>query len=724
MSRLIFVAMLILAVSSVFTSVFASESKVEEVVVEAMFFEQSANDISSSISVLGQNIIDDRQAVHLEDVLNIIPNVNFSSGASRGRFFQIRGIGERSEFVDPINPSVGLIIDGIDFSGIGGAATTFDVKQIEVLRGPQGTLYGANALAGLINIVSNSPDQAGGETRLTVGEFNTREFSQVISGPVSDSVSMRLGFSKSMSDGYINNTYLNRDDTNSIDETTFRSKIHWQANDDTLVKLTGFFADTDNGYDAFSLDNTRETLSDEPGRDTLQTRAGSLIVEYDGFTNTLWETVFSAADTDTEYGYDEDWTYSDICSVGDPCEYWSYSSVDNYERNKKNMSFDSRLVSTSEAEDISWLAGIYLRDESNDLLRTYTYSDLFNSEYESDAIAFYGQLNVPVSNALTLNMGMRLEQREWDYVDSDDEQRGETEDFWGGKLALEYRTSKEDLFYALISRGYKAGGTNVRSLASGPAVDLIPLIFDTETMVNYEIGHKASWLEGKLETSLAVFYQDRNDMQVKQSLVTSEATGELNGDCPCEFTDYFGNVSEGVNYGLEVELVAYLTESLEFWLNAGLLETEFRDFQNASHADVDPANGAPIDMDGRDQAHAPNYQAAMGLEYKMWEHLSLAVSAEFKDEFYLSPRHNEKTESYELLNARLTYSRDNWEVALWGKNLTDEDTIVRGFGSFGNDPRQCDNSFGDGGENCYPTEPFYQFGTPRVVGLSARLNFE
>ena len=87
----------------------------------------------------------------------MIPNVNYSKGSSRARYFQIRGIGERGQFDEPLNSSVGLLIDGIELSGIGTVATLFDVKQIEVLRGPQGTLYGANALAGLINVVTNKP---------------------------------------------------------------------------------------------------------------------------------------------------------------------------------------------------------------------------------------------------------------------------------------------------------------------------------------------------------------------------------------------------------------------------------------------------------------------------------------------------------------------------------------------------------------------------------------
>ena len=144
-------AVAFISLGIVFTAplTWADDSTLEEVIVKAEYRRVSVLELPTSITVFDRQDIDRRNAVHLEQLLNLAPNVNLSSGASRARFIQIRGIGERSQFVEPINPSVGLVIDGMDFTGIGGAANTLDIQQVEILRGPQGTLFGANALAGI-----------------------------------------------------------------------------------------------------------------------------------------------------------------------------------------------------------------------------------------------------------------------------------------------------------------------------------------------------------------------------------------------------------------------------------------------------------------------------------------------------------------------------------------------------------------------------------------------
>lgn len=712
----------------------------EEVFVSSEFREITLLDSSISLSVLDAEVLEARQATHLDDILNIVPNVNFSSGASRGRFIQIRGIGERSQFIDPINPSVGLIIDGIDFTGLGGAATTLDVKQVEVLRGPQGTLYGANALAGLINIVSQDPERKQSTLRLRYGEYNTFGASQVISGPVSDTASLRVAFAKNTSDGFIRNQTLSRKDTNNIDETTFRAKLHWQAADDLLVKTTGYFADVDNGYDAFSLDNTRVTLSDEPGHDRLMTRAGALQFDYSGFQSLQWQTLLSTANTDTEYGFDEDWTSRIICAENSPCAYFQYSTRDNYERQNGNFTFDTRFLSGSNRDELSWVVGFYGRHQSDDLVRTYTNNDpgydtfygpvtnpettLFSSSFNTRNLALYGQVDLPLSTELNLVGGLRLERRDADYSDSNEELIENDERFWGGKIALEYRWDDSQMLYYQVSRGYKAGGNNVPGPVDSNGDDLIPLVFDSEFLWNFEIGHKAAWLDSRVRSQINIFMQKRKEMQVRQSLVTSQQDGEVNGACPCDFTDFIGNVAAGSSSGLEFELVADVTNALELWANMGLLNAEYRRFKSYSHTDADPETGASVNLSGRDVAHAPNMQLAAGTRVQLSSQWSWQLDAEYKDAFYLSSRHDVTTQNYTLLNTRLTWENTTWQLSLWGKNLTDKDPIVRGFGSFGNDPRGCDGSLDGGGEQCYAKEPYYQFGAPRTVGVSALLNFE
>ena len=163
-----------------------TESTIDEIIVTAEFNDVDSYNLSSSISVITENEIFKRNANHLEDLLFLAPNINYSTGASRGKFYQVRGIGERSEFTEPVNYSVGVIIDGIDFTGIALGASTFDIKQVEILRGPQGTLYGANALAGLINIVGNNPtENFCSEVSGSISEFGglARDSSHLLRAP-------------------------------------------------------------------------------------------------------------------------------------------------------------------------------------------------------------------------------------------------------------------------------------------------------------------------------------------------------------------------------------------------------------------------------------------------------------------------------------------------------------------------------------------------------------
>ena len=247
------------------------EDGFDEIIVISDLREKNISTAATSMEIINSEVIERRKAQHIDTLLNTVANVNFASGASRGRFVQIRGIGERSQFVEPINPSVGVLLDGIDISGTNGAALTLDLDRIEILRGPQGTINGANALAGLINLKSNRPEAIkSGKLKIGFGNYEARTIDGSYSIPISDTSKFRIAVGRTLNNGFMSNDFLDRDNTNNIDESAIKSMFDWQPTDNLTMESTLLRLDIDNGYDAFSLDNTRRTLSNNPGHDRLK----------------------------------------------------------------------------------------------------------------------------------------------------------------------------------------------------------------------------------------------------------------------------------------------------------------------------------------------------------------------------------------------------------------------------------------------------------------------
>ncbi|MEE3191235.1 MAG: TonB-dependent receptor plug domain-containing protein [Pseudomonadota bacterium] len=498
-----------------------SDVELTPITVEADFRQTNVQQIPEAVTVVGSEDIEARSAEHLEQVLSFAPNVNYSSGASRGRFYQIRGIGERSQFIDPVNPSVGLVIDGIDMTGLGGAATLFDVKQVEILRGPQGTRFAANALAGMINIRSNDPTkETEGYLSARAGNYDSYGLGGALSGSLTDSVQGRLAIHGFQSDGYTDNIWLNRDDVEQIDEVIARGKLAFQISDDTDVGLTYLYADIDNGYDAFSLDNTRETLSDEPGTDAQDTHAVALSSDTQLNSAVILQTELTSSSSDVEYSYDEDWSYVGIAPG------WEYSSFDQYLRDYERDSVDLRLLSGTDGRlfgnSTDWVVGLYAMQRNEDLTRNYTYlAEPFTSELSSTSVAGYGELSLNLGEMLRIIAGARIENWSNDYSDSNGIDGKTDETLVGGKLTVEALITYDHLAYVSFARGYKAGGIN-----TDPDISEENREFDTEFNNSIETGLKSSLLGGDLTTRVAAFYIQRKDQQVKSSYAVLDTNGQ------------------------------------------------------------------------------------------------------------------------------------------------------------------------------------------------------
>ena len=657
--------------------------QIEEVVVTAQKREQSLQDVPISITAISGERIQDAAINSFNDLDNYIPNFQVSENAI-ATSITMRGIsvGANQSF----EQSVGTFVDGVYLGRMRQIRLGFfDLEQVEVLRGPQGTRYGANALAGLINVKTYDPeDELAASLKIGAAEYNTETIEAMVTGPLSDSVSGRLAIGRHQSDGYYQNAFLGTKRNNAQDELSIRSKLRAEMSDTWTVDFSLSHVDIDNGYDAFTLDNSRTTLSDEPGRDRQSSVAFAVdsTWEMDSFD---LELILGLADSDMEYSYDEDWTFAGIHPDG-------YISRDSYIRDRETQSLELRLISNDSSrlfnDSTQWLFGLYTLSSDEALKREYTFaaSDFF-SDFGFDTTALFFQLDTDFSDRLTLEAGLRVERRKTTYSDSEQLAFTPDETFWGGRIAAKYRVNDTTMAYASVARGYKAGGFNTDG-----TLDADLRQFDEEFLIEYELGVKSRLLEDKLHLKAAVFHDDRSDQQVKSS------TGRIRENGSTEFIDFIGNAATGTNNGVEFEAVWYPTESLSFTSNFGVLDATFDSFINSENQD----------LAGRDQAHAPGYMAHLAANYSKgpW---SVSVSIDAKDSFYFSDSHDGQSEAYEILNTNIGYSGENWRLSLWGRNLTDQDYAVRGFffGEFGNDPRKG-----------YAPEPYVQFGEPRVVGIS------
>jgi len=661
----------------------AHAESLPEVVVTADFRQANQMATSNSLTIIDEEVIQARAAQHIEEIISAIPNMNYAGGTSRARFFQIRGIGERSQFVEPLNPSVGVLLDDIDFSGAGSLATLHDVRQIEVFRGPAGTRYGANALAGLIAIRTADPtDEFFAEISGETGSHGSHSAAGILSGPLTSSLAARLAIQQFNSDGYLENAFLNRSDTNHRDEFSSRLKVNWTPSDQWNVTGSLFNVELDNGYDGFSLDNNRTTLSDEPGFDRQSSRAIGINSRFQG-NGFIWQTLFNIAHSDLDYGYDEDWSFTGIHP-------WGYTSTDHYFRDRETESVEVRLMSSDNNWAGDWVMGIYSLKSEEELLRRYTYASDFGSQFDFDTSALFGELNLALNEKLMLETGLRFERRGSDYVDSSGVRFSPEDDMWGGKVGLTFEPEDNLLIFSNISRGYKAGGFNTDG-----TLDVDLRTFSPETLTELELGIKSRLLDDQLHLSAAVFYDDRRNQQVKSSLVRVRPDGTT------AFIDFIGNAAEGTNKGVEIESRWQATDRLQLTFNMGYLRANFDRFINEFGED----------LSGRQQAHAPNFTYHGAMTYQL-NQLTINLQLEGKDEFYFSDRHGVSSDPYHLLNASIQYETGSWQATLWARNLGDVDYAIRAFGSFGNDPRKG-----------YITEPYFQYGEPRVFGFRLRYRF-
>jgi iron complex outermembrane recepter protein len=707
-----------------------SDSQLDEIIVTATLRNAPPIDVPASVTVLDGQALRDAGRANLEDVLGLIPNLNWAGDTSLPRYFQLRGIGELEQYQGAPNPSVGFLIDDIDFSGLGTVGTLYDIDQVDVLRGPQATRYGANALGGLIYLRSAEPtDTLYGRVDLDGGDYGTRSEGAIVSGPVDALDSgFRLAVQHYYTNGYYHDLYLDRDDTNRQDEYTYRAKWTFTPSDRLRIELTAMQVDIDNGYDAYAIDNSRNTESDQPGVDSQHSSGVSAHVHYRASDTVGLTAIATYAKSLIKYSYDGDWgnpvLWAPVAAV------YQYSEIQNRDRTTKSIEL---RLGTEDSRGFGWLAGVYanLLDESLSDLSLGDYqplgapvvpvddqtNDVINSGYRARNVALFGELDGDIARDLRWSLGLRGERWSASY-------QGTTTDFlgtntgytnapvtptaiesvtpaalnpannlWGGHASLTYKLDSAQALYTTISRGYKAGGFN---LSQG----LLPnqLSFNPETDVNLETGYKADLLDHRLRINADVFYLYRHDAQIKTSFQSVPTN-------PDDFVFYTGNAASGRNYGLESDLDWRATDRVTLGADIGLLQTYFVDFVQQG------SSGSTTLTVSRELANAPHWQAAVNATYRDPRGPFARIDVTGMGAYYFDLPPNETTSNpYGLVNAKIGWEAARWSAYLSGRNLLDKRYPVRGF------------YFGDVPPN-FPNELYIQLGDPRTWVASVTVKF-
>lgn len=666
--------------------------ELEEIVVTAFLWDSELQKTNASVSVISEETIKNSGTQHFGDLVNSIPNLTWSATSSRPRYIQIRGIGENSQFEgETPDSSVRFLVDDLDFTGIGTIGNLFDTQQVEVLRGPQAGAFGVNAAGGIIQIVTKDPTPYWtGQIEGTAGDDSLFAGGIAIGGPLlkndPEKLTFRFSAYQLQQDGFRDNQFLNKDDTNERDEFNTRLKVRWVANEDWRWDATLFYADTDNGYDEWTLENTGfNTFSDFEGRDEQESLATSLWGKWTGSDKVKITTITSFTDTDSLNSFDGDW--SDAASVtfedlpDNPGDFTDYSSFLITERERQRWSEEIRFDSVDEEDALGFIdrltAGIYFEDFEEDT--EYNVFGVGETAYETQTLSFYGQGIHLFNEETRLIVGLRTEYYDLDTVvdyeaDSfSDSDNNPSFDDWlfGGKITLERDLSDSSTVFASVTKGYKAGGANIFPGLEGDDEDTtevepnFPTSYDTEDLWNYEIGLRSSLLEGALVSQLTLFYLDREDAQLRSSAGVG-----------VDFTYGTTNEGDAEHYGAELETTWFINENWTISAGLGLLDTE-------------------LNATGDELSSAPSYTYNARIDYVAKNGFFVNLGVAGNDEFFESNNPDNRDQrirnAFTVFNGAVGYRYENWTLTVWGRNLFDEEYEKRVF-FFANNPPNYGNA--------------------------------
>lgn len=679
----------------------AQELVLEEIVVTAQKRAQNVVDVPIAISTFGAGKIEATGSRQLADLAEHIPNLVIDSRSALSSAVAIRGVGSNSRNIG-FDGRVGVYIDGV-YMGQSPALNQqlVDLERVEVLRGPQGALFGKNTVAGAINLITQKPgDESYAEIGVQAGDYGLRQLTVKGNVAINESSAIKAAVSVLKRDGFANNAFDGADIGN-IDTQSVRVQYRLDATDDLTILLSadGMWVDQNSVFnggiavtDSFGISQTvaakdRQANVNVLPRDERKIAGLSADLTYSFDSGFELRSLTSWRSTRAKFQNDVDYSPVDLLSTTFDDEY-------------KQATQELQLISPS-GETVEYIVGLYyFAQDARSIRNAYpgsvspfpgwpTSPVLTDGEVDTKSYAIFSNAEINLSENFRAGVGFRLarETKDVDWtIDGSgsgvffigsgrvNDSRSDTD--FSPSLSLSYDLSEDVTAYVRYAEGYKSGGYNLDYVTQA---DLYAGIeFDKEEVKNIELGLKGTLMGGRARFAAAIFRADYDDYQVNQFLDLGNGATSIS----------IRNAAKVETSGMELEVDYKISETLAVSAALGLLSAEFGSF---------PDGGGPgIDYSSNRLPGAAKRQASLALNYllpieSMGANLAIDFSINHSGDYFTNAV-NVRTatlgdgseipygyvDSYNLLNLRIALvdQTDTWSVALWSKNLTDKEYVT------------------------------------------------
>jgi iron complex outermembrane receptor protein len=680
----------------------ADQDTLEEIIVTATKRAESIHDIPISVTAFTGKELSDMGADNFVDYARDVPSLTFAERGNGRNDIAIRGL----SVINGV-PTVGYYLDGVstELNFQSPDPKLFDIERVEILRGPQGTLYGAGAVGGLIKIITNPPDPSGFDAKADVDYFNINHadgsyaVNMMVNVPlVTDVLALRVVALTRENSGWIDAPLLGKNGANWEDDKGLRTSLKWIANDDFDATLRWYYQQYRIGIESF--DTPSQGIAAGYGSQNVSLVSIPTLSTYEANQVSLdlrWDLKFATLESVSGYNKTTVHDDPDGLTFGDgslqpyaPATQYAFPLDQPY----KTYSTELRLVS---AGDTRWLytVGVYWKKvDLAEFADLSVFGETLNFDTSDRQTAVFGELGYKLNEAWTLTVGARYL---WENVSALTDTNvvgspvavsanGGNENAFSPKLALQYAFDKDLMYYASISKGVRSGGVNV-DVASSP---FYQPTYKSDSAWDYEIGTKSLWNEHRTQLDAAVYYIKWSDLQIDGIPTDPELS-------------FITNAGSATSKGFEAEIEQIIARDLRITLGGAYID-----------AKIDEAfEDAPS---GSRMPNVPRYTINAGVidGFPLPANLHGSVRADFsyRDGSYdnlpnipLSQPNSNYSSGYGIVNLRGTVEAAHWNASLYADNL---------FNRFGSSFAQYSTT---GLDQIYQTRP-------RTIGIKLGVNFK